>query len=63
MPDILRMLGVRFVLSDAAIDIRDFTEVERIEVGGNLPVDLILYRLEGTNLANWSPVDVRMIQR
>jgi hypothetical protein len=61
-PDILRMLGVRFVLADAVVDIRDFTEVERIEVRGGLPVDLFLYRLEGANVANWSPVDVRVIK-
>ena len=34
VPDILRMLGVRFVLSDAAIEMPGFTEVEHIEVTG-----------------------------
>jgi hypothetical protein len=62
VPDILHMLGVRFVLSDAAVDMPDFIEVERIEVKGDQPVELFLYRLEGANLANWSPVDVRVIK-
>jgi hypothetical protein len=60
--DILRMMGVRFVLSDAVIDIAGFTEVERIEVRGEQPVDLFLYRLEGANLGNWSPLDVSVIK-
>ena len=34
VPDIMRMLGVRFVLSDAAIDMPGFTEVEHMEVTG-----------------------------
>jgi hypothetical protein len=46
------MLGVRFVLSDTAIDIADFTQVERLE---GPQAELLLYRLEGANLANWAP--------
>jgi hypothetical protein len=53
------MLGVRFVLSDTAIDIADFTQVERLE---GPQAELLLYRLEGANLANWSPVDVRVVK-
>jgi hypothetical protein len=56
------MVGVRFVLSDGAIDIPDFREVERIEVRGAQPLELFLYRLEGANLVSWSPVDVRVIK-
>ena len=55
VPDILRMLGVRFVLSDAAIEMPGFTEVEHIEVTGEgkpikpvPPVNLFLYELAGS---------------
>ena len=56
VPDIMRMLGVRFILSDAAIDMPGFTEVERMEVTGEgtpirpePPVNLFLYELAGAN--------------
>ena len=69
VPDIMRMLGVRFVLSDAAIDMPGFTEVEHIEVTGEgtpikpvPPVNLFLYELAGTNLADWSPGDVTVVK-
>jgi hypothetical protein len=68
-PDLLRMLGVRFVLSDAAIEMPGFTEVEHIEVTGEgtpirpvPPVNLFLYELAGANLADWSPVDVTVVK-
>ena len=69
VPDIMRMLGVRFVLSDAAIDMPGFTEVEHMEVTGegtpirpDPPVNLFLYELAGANLADWSPVDVTVVK-
>jgi hypothetical protein len=69
VPDIMRMLGVRFVLSDAAIDMPGFTEVEHMEVTGEgtpikpvPPVNLFLYELAGANLADWSPVDVTVVK-
>ena len=61
VPDIMRMLGVRFVLSDAAIDMPGFTEVEHMEVTGEgtpirpePPVNLFLYEVAGANRADWS---------
>jgi hypothetical protein len=69
VPDIMRMLGIRFVLSDAAIDMPGFTEVEHIEVTGEgtpikpvPPVNLFLYELAGANLADWSPVNVTVVK-
>lgn len=69
VPDIMRMLGVRFVLSDAAIDMPGFTQVEHMEVTGEgtpirpePPVNLFLYELAGANLADWSPVDVTVVK-
>jgi hypothetical protein len=69
VPDIMRMLGVRFVLSDAAIGMPGFTEVEHMEVTGegtpirpDPPVNLFLYELAGANLADWSPVDVTVVK-
>ena len=69
VPDIMRMLGVRFVLSDAAIDMPGFTEVEHMEVTGegtpirpDPPVNLFLYELAGANRADWSPVDVTVLK-
>jgi hypothetical protein len=69
VPDLLRMLGVRFVLSDAAIDMPGFTEVEHIEVTGEgtpirpePPVNLFLYELAGANRADWSPVDATVVK-
>ena len=68
-PDILHMLGVRFVLSDAAIDMPGFTAVEHMEFTGegkpikpDPPVNLFLYELAGANLADWSPVDVTVVK-
>ena len=69
VPDILRMLGVRFVLSDAAIDMPGFTEVEHMEVTGEgtpirpePPVNLFLYEVAGANRADWSPVDATVVK-
>jgi hypothetical protein len=63
------VLGVRFVLSDAAIDRPGFTEVEHMEFTGegkpikpDPPVNLFLYELAGANLADWSPVDVTVVK-
>jgi len=61
-PDILRMIGVRYVLSDGPLDIPALTEVERLQTGGDWDVTLFLYRLEGTNLGNWSPTEVTVLQ-
>jgi hypothetical protein len=57
-PELLRMLGVRFVLSDVKLDRSDFVEVERT---GDPPL-LFLYRLDGANTANWSPVTATVIK-
>jgi len=57
-PDLLRMLGVRFVISDVKTDDPELTEVER---AGDPPV-LFLYRLDGANIANWSPIEVTVIK-
>jgi hypothetical protein len=69
VPDIMRMLGVRFVLSDAAIDMLGFMQVEHIEFTGEgtpikpvPPVNLFLYELAGTNLGDWFPVDVTVVK-
>jgi hypothetical protein len=61
-PNVMRMLGIRFVLSDAIIDMPDFTEVERFKVTGSHPLQLIVYRLDGVNLGHWSPVEVRVVK-
>ena len=61
-PDILRMIGVRYVLSDGPLDMPALTEVERLQTGGDWDVTLFLYRLEGTNLGNWSPTEVTVLQ-
>ena len=54
-PEILRMVGVRYVLSDGRLDIPGLTEVERLQTGGYWDVKLFLYQLDGTNLGTWSP--------
>jgi hypothetical protein len=57
-PDFLRMLGVRFVISDVKIDRPDFAEIERADD----PPGLLLYRLDGANIASWSPVNTTVIR-
>jgi hypothetical protein len=61
-PDILRMIGVRYVLSDGPLDMPALTEVERLQTGGDWDVTLFLYRLEGTNLGDWSPTEATVLQ-
>jgi len=60
--DILRMIGVRYVLSDGPLDVPGLAEVQRLEYGGSWEVKLFLYELEGTNLGNWSPTEVIVVQ-
>lgn len=60
-PDILRMIGVRYVLSDAPLDTPGLTEVERLQTGGYWDGKLFLYRLENVNLATWSPTEVTVL--
>jgi hypothetical protein len=61
-PDILRIIGVRYVLSDGPLDVPGLTEVERLETGGLWDVKLRLYELEGTNLGDWSPTEVTVLE-
>jgi hypothetical protein len=61
-PDILRMIGVRYVLSDGPLDIPALTEVERLQTGDFWDVKLFLYQLEGTNLGTWSPTEVTVLE-
>jgi hypothetical protein len=58
--DVLRMVGVRFILSDVAI--AGLSEVERLETRDNWDVRLFLYQLDGTNVGTWSPTEIAVIE-
>jgi hypothetical protein len=58
--DILRMLGVRYILSDVAL--AELPEVERLETRDTWQVRLFLYRLDGTNVGAWSPTEMAVIE-